>query len=101
VRGGAAVRVRSVGLVSVRRWMQFGRPRLDLRVPLRGVPRGRQMAIGRVSSAWVVWRSGPLIWHPRTMNRALVYNCEDLILAVDVGSCGSGRNIPLRPNQFT
>jgi hypothetical protein len=34
------------------------------------------------------------------MNRALVYNSEDLILAVDVGSCGSGRNIPLRPGIF-
>jgi hypothetical protein len=29
-----------------------------------------------------------------------VYNNEDLILVVDVGSCGSGRNIPLRLGIF-
>jgi hypothetical protein len=32
--------------------------------------------------------------------RALVYNNEDLILAVDVGSFIPGRNIPLRPGNF-
>jgi hypothetical protein len=42
---------------------------IDLRVPLRGVPRGRLMVIGRVTCAWVDWRSGPLIWHPMAMNR--------------------------------
>jgi hypothetical protein len=33
-------------------------------------------------------------------NRTLVYNGRDLILAVDVGSSGPSRNIPLRPGNF-
>jgi hypothetical protein len=54
------------------------------------------MVIGRVFE-----RLGHLVIrsvdrHPMNENYALVYNNEDLILAVDVGSFGPGRNVPLR-----
>jgi hypothetical protein len=38
--------------------------------------------------------------HPMDENRALVYYNKDLILAVDVGSFGPGRNVPLWPGNL-
>jgi hypothetical protein len=93
-------RVGGIGAAVRGRWMRSARLDVFDRIPFRQMDLCRRIPCRGIIAVYSTLNRGHISPIRGLKNRALVYNNEDLILAVDVGSCGSGRNIPLRPGIF-